>query len=373
MSTNIQHNTTQNQIIGNKFYIDSSKFLFDSDLLKYVNIPENYLLIDADNGDVLEEIKKKGLKIQYRDSHFYIANYTKVLRGQKYNKFVIMASAKCSDSYFNGITNKTITDILNYLKSIGRIDFDDIDKVINNIYLKDTDVTQNYVFPNDMDDEITDNFKRIKKTSILPDKIRLFNSAKNQGIQFGNRGLKEFFKIYNKSLEIQRDKAELINIVTPEQWRVLFENIVYRYELTLRNAKDFEKFGISNKFVDLLNILEYDQEKIRSVKKEYYDNYMNGYIPKQKRNYGELSPTEMMIFNGLIEMHTTHKDWDILNLESWFLRIFEGNSQVERNRRNKAKKVFYKLADVLYSDTSELKKKMEKRQEIDRQVMSMFF
>jgi len=356
-----------------KYYIDSSKFLLDSDLLKKINIPEDYYLVDADTGDVLRHFKKKSLEvfIPERKCSVYIAHYTKVLRGKHYNKFMLLASAKCAKEYFKGITKDTLVYILKYLRNQKHyILFDDaqINTIVDNVYLKDTDITQNYIYSSDDTKEFINNFKNIRASAVLKDKIKIFNTSKNQGIQFGTRGDRYFFKVYNKSLEIDSELDFMPNVSLKDR-EVLWGNTVWRFELTLRNSKDYERFGISNKFVDLLELVKAQegQDKITEIKREYFNYYIGNYMPKQIQKREELSPTHKGMLHCLIKVRDVY-NFNVYQLETWFLSAYD-----DKGQRYRMKKLFYKLMDILYlEDESPLVKELKNKDKVYSQVMSIF-
>lgn len=348
--TNIQIENAKKQINQNLLYIDSAKFIVDSSVFNAINLPTDFILIDKNTGEVLDNFKRKGLRITYNGFHYYVANYTKTLRGITYNKFVLLLSAKVSKNYLKGIQISDLTAILEHLRELGYIDFKNgkLDEIINEFRLQDTDITYNKVITREEFSEVMKQFKALKRNASNK-KVNVFNKPNNKGIQFGNRGDKYFFKIYNKSLEIQNEINEL---KIAKRQRDVFKNYeVVRFEMTIRSKKDYDSFGIENRFVSMLKMLKKEPVKIYDLIRIYYDKMIGVYKPKKERSKDDLVPTEIVYLSLLSELK--EKGYDVYEMSVVFLSGFTG----DKKNTFRMKEKFYKIMDVLFNNENEISEK----------------
>jgi hypothetical protein len=250
----------------NKYFPDSAKFYIDPFILDRINIPEEFILIDSDTGNILDEFKKNSISIPYKNHKIYLAKEIKIIPGRKpYEKVMFYFPAKISpETYFYGITKEMIFEVLNYLKSLYYIDFEDINKVFQNIEVKDCDIK------NDRQFQWSDKEKLINYNKSLKDRFngddsqfKIFNSKKDGlGIQTYSRNYttlsKPFLKFYNKSDEAisSKNKETLFNLLPLEVQKILTDYLVYRYEFTIKTSDFFKHFNISNKISDILLITQ---------------------------------------------------------------------------------------------------------------------
>lgn len=335
---------------SNSFYIDSAKFVVDATVFSSVSIPNEFLKVVKDTGEVLEDFKENSLKLSFNGHNYRIGHYRKILRGVVYDKFVIMMSSKVAKRYFKGIQYEDIKNVLIHTKKLGYIDFKDVDKIIREIRLKDVDITFNKVILKEDMEPVIEQFKTLQRSSNRKHLITVFNKPQNKGFQFNNRHKKNFFKIYNKSLEIQNDINEID--LTDIERSILNEYEVMRFEFTVRNKNDFDIFNIDNKFVNLLDELK-NKKRISSIVKSYYEYMMGKYKPSQKRSSDDLTPTELSYLSLLSELKNIGRD--VYQMSAVFLSPFDRLKDKKVKYRMKQK--FYKIMDVLYSNKENISEK----------------
>lgn len=369
----IQNYLEGKQIIVEQFYIDSAKFLIDSDLFSSINIPNKIIEIDAETGEQLREFKRKSLQVDYKGFIVYVSNYTKILRGKHYDKFMLLFSAKVSNRYLAGIRKDDFVEVMECLKNRGLISYDNIDNLLDNIYTKDTDIAYNILVPKSHSEDIIEQWKLIRANSDKKDSIKIGKAKDNQMIQFGKRGDKYFFKIYNKTLEITKELDEFMLLPLTDDERALFINseyYMYRIEITIRNKADFKSLNTSSKLLDLWQLLDNNNDAIKDIVKKYFDVMTGTYTPKI-RDIGKLSPTDKVILAFLVKYKSEGKTpIELMNLA---LSLFESNSNLERKTKSRAKKKVQTLIDYMYLNEEDLKEQQSKNAEAYSYIEKMFF
>jgi len=292
-------NTGNPLFFPNKYFIDSAKFYIDSDLFQKVNLPSNFTLIDSDTGEQLDEFKRNSLLIPYKNHKIYIANIKKQLKQGFIDKVLIYFPAKISDNYFFGISKDLMIEVLEFLKSSGRLVFGDSEEIYNQIYVKDLDVKLDFIYSQSRKEEI-ERFNKILKDCFLHDDkdCHVFNSQKQGfGISTYKRDTgtikKPFLKFYDKSLEMISKNKEYFHTLSPELQSLIQHNFIYRYEFTLKDRRYFDKFNISNRLVDLH---ELPQDKWKEIGKYFIEANFYPQI-KTPKNLKALTPTELIISN----------------------------------------------------------------------------
>lgn len=285
----------------NNYHIDSAKFYIDNHILDMVNIPEEFTLIDSNTGKVLDEFKKNSINIPYKNHKIYLAKEIKIIPGRKpYEKVMFYFPAKISpENYFYGITKEMIFEVLNYIKSLGYIDFENINMIFDSIEVKDLDIKIDYCFEWSYYETL------VKYNKILQERFngeasqfKIFNSKKDGlGIMAYNRNYttisKPFLKFYNKSVEILsgKNKESLFDLMPLEIQKICRENLIYRYEFTIKTLDFFRHFKISNKIIDVLRI---EQSVWREIGKYYLDTNFQQKI-KAPLDRSKLTPQEKII------------------------------------------------------------------------------
>lgn len=285
----------------NKYHIDSAKFYIDTHILDKVSIPENFVLIDSNTGNLIDEFKKHSINIPYKNHKIYLSKEIKVIPNRNtYEKVMFYFPAKISpENYFYGITKEMVYEVLNYIKSLGYIDFKNINLIFDNIEVKDLDIKIDYCFEWSYYETL------VKYNKVLQERFngeasqfKIFNSKKDGlGIMTYNRNyttiVKPFLKFYNKSAEIitGKNKDSLFDLIPFEIQQICKEKLIYRYEFTIKTLDFFKKFCISNRISEVIQI---EQSKWREIGKYYLDINFQPKI-KAPLDRSKLTPQEKII------------------------------------------------------------------------------
>jgi len=326
----------------NKYFIDSAKFYIDFDLLKEINIPKEFLLVDAKKGIVIEEFKKSCLNLPYKDHKIYLATEVKelpifdnnTLEAKMYKKVMFYFPAKINPlGYFFGITKEMVIEVLTYIKSLGYIDFENIEDIYDQIELKDLDIKK------DMQFNWTDKEKIVKYNNILSDRFNGYppdfksfnNKANGLGIQTYNRNnstiKKPFLKFYSKSDEIlKKENENLFNSMPLELQTICNQYLIYRYEFTIKKMNFFNHFSISNKLKD---VLEISQDKWKEIGKYYLITNFQIEI-KQPLDVSKLKPIEIIMCLMIYDLIQVGRS--IKQIELMFLNNLQNRPQKKRNK-----------------------------------------
>lgn len=356
----------------NKYFIDSAKFYIDFDLLKEINIPKEFLLVDAKNGTIIEEFKKSCLNLPYKDHKIYLATEVKtlpvfdnnILAPKIYRKVMFYFPAKINPSgYFFGITKEMVIEVLIYIKSLGYINFDNVEDIYNQIELKDLDIKKDIQF-NLSDKEKIIEYNRLlsERFNGYPSEFKMFNNQANGiGIQAYERNSatfkKPFLKFYSKSHEIQKEENNILfHSMFLEVQEICIKYLIYRYEFTIKKMHYFQNFGISNKLKD---ILEISQDKWKEIGKYYLITNFQTEI-KPPLDVSKLKPYEkiycIMIYD-LIQLGRSIKEIELMFI-----------SETNRTQRLRNKKLFnrcYYFATVPNEQTKELLQKYNSIKALD--------
>lgn len=356
----------------NKYFIDSAKFYIDFDLLKEINIPEEFLLVDAEKGIVIEEFKKSCLNLPYKDHKIYLATEVKklpvfdnnTLAPKIYKKVMFYFPAKINPlGYFFGITKEMVIEVLTYIKSLGYIDFENIEDIYNQIELKDLDIKKDIQF-NWSDKENIIEYNRLlsERFNGYPSEFKIFNNQANGiGIQAYERNnatfKKPFLKFYSKTHEILKfANKDLFNSIPKEVQQICKDYLIYRYEFTIKKMHYFKNFGISNKLKD---VLEISQDKWKEIGKYYLITNFQTEI-KTPLDVSKLKPYEkiycIMIYD-LIQLGRSIKEIELMFI-----------SETNRTQRLRNRKLFnrcYYFASVPNEQTRELLEKYNSIKALD--------
>ena len=284
----------KNQIPYQKYCIDSFRLSIDTACLTKIDIPENFILVSEDTGEEIEHFKKKSLQIAYKNSHIYISKFNRILRNQRFEKLIILFSAKSSDiAYFNGITKQTCIDVLNFLKDSKYIDFTDVSDVYKNLYCTDTDIKIDFKLKNTDKDKIHEYNKELKERfQFEKNEIKSYDNAQQLGLQCFHRDRstigKPFAKWYNKSLELPTKYNDFFQTLPDEIRNEVIRNFIYRFEFTIKNKQNFAKFGLSNRLEDVLEILQPKWSEVsKSILNTLFQVKIKRFKDKSKLDYKE--------------------------------------------------------------------------------------
>lgn len=291
---NIQQKN-ENLIPYGKYFIDSGKFLIDSKFFTQVKIPTNFTLIDSDTGEALNDFKRSSLEIPYKGHKIYVASVKKHLKQGYIDKVLIYFPAKIAgNDYFYGIQKYHVIDILEYLKNKGYLMFDSSNEIYKQIYVRDLDIKMDLKFSRDKKDELSEYNKELRRRFNGSDEnFHIFNSEKQGfGISTYERTratvAKPFLKFYDKTKElITKQQDFYISLPDPLRTEIQF-NLIYRFEITLKDKDFFNKFAISNRLEDIHENL---QEKWKEIGM-YFLNTNFQMIIRKPKDTSELKPIE---------------------------------------------------------------------------------
>ena len=338
----------------NSYFIDSGKFYIDSYLLKKINIPNQFLIVDKKTGNVLDDFKKHSLNIPYKKHKIYLALERKVLPHKTYEKVMFYFPAKINpEAYFYGITKEMVLEVLSHIQSLGYIDFYDIESLYESIELKDLDIKVDYKFNWTEKQNISKyNHCLSQRFNGQSSQFKSFNNKSNGlGIQTYERNSttlkKPFMKFYSKSDEILKEEnSNLFFSMSLEIQKQCKDYLIYRYEYTIKTMPFFNHFGISNKLKD---ILELSQSKLKEIGRHYLiTNFLINI--KAPKDMSKLTPVEkiltMMIYS-LIQQGKKASEIELL-----WLQDVKGKTQRLRNKRLFER--CYQFATVPNEETKEL-------------------
>ncbi len=344
------------------YHIDSGRFYIDKDKLKSVTLPEHQTLIESDTGNIIDEFKKTSIAIPYKDHKITISNMIKVLpNGNTIEKVLIYLSAKVCKNYFQGITKQDYFDVLDYLKSIGYIDFDSAYQVFRNTYCpKDIDFCMDMRFSKEERIEIRewnihlkdDLFNGTNQEDCVVFPKKGSSSSRNGfGIQTYERDFsspsKPFIKFYDKSLEIKLEKNKLLlDSLHPAIRNEINDCFIYRYEITFKDSKFFEKYGLSNRFEDLLAVPQIKWNEIGNAFMK-----MNFEPILRPRDYSKLGPIEKIL--ALYFEENLQEGKSLNDIKAKYVR--QEDTKQERLRMKKLfEKVHYKVTNQRNDESSQL-------------------
>jgi hypothetical protein len=338
------------------YYIDSFKLSIDANLLTSINIPENYILTDADTGAVLQEFKKNSLQLIYKNTSLWIGISRKQLNGMTYDKLMILFSSKVADNrYFYGIQKQNIIDVLMFLKDAGYINFTDISFIFKNLFTKDVDIKIDFRFNKEERERILEYNKILyDRFQFEKNECHLYKAIDNLGIQAFNRGrstmAKPFVKFYDKLAELKKQNMPFYLTLPKEIQQELNTSFVYRLEYTMKDKKFFTKFGLSNRLED---VLEVRQSKWQEVGQTLL-NTLFQYKAKKIRDNMKLNYIEKILSIQLFE------DIQKRNISVHEARIKYVDIQPTKQQKYKAGLLFDKIyTSMTTNDAKETRNKYE--------------
>lgn len=285
-----------------KYCVDSAKFYIDFKFFSEIAIPSDFILMDSETGSVLDNFKKNSLTIQYKNHKIYLAHIIKSIpykNGERlvFNKVMFYFPAKINpEKYFFGITEEMVKEVLLYIKGLGYINFDDINRIYTYVEVNDLDIKVDYKFSWFEKQKIVNYNKSLQdRFNGHTSELKVFNNNKyGIGIQTYNRNnttlAKPFTKFYSKSHEIENKPEKLFDLMPKEIQDIIKNNFIYRYEFTIKTMDFFRHFGIKNYFSD---ILEVSQDKWKEIAKYYFDKNYNKEIKISIDNVREITETEL--------------------------------------------------------------------------------
>lgn len=346
---NIKKVIEKTNIPYGKYCVDSFKLLIDSSCFTKINIPKDYLLIDKETGDVLREFKANSLLLEYNGNNVYLGVFRKVLRGRNIDKVFIYFTSKIANNYFNGITKETVLKVLEFLREIGRLEFSDTLNIYNALYVKDLDIKIDHVIKRKHITQIEDWQTRLKNYFAGEASLcMIYNSQeKGLGLQCNHRDrstiTKPYMKFYHKSRELRGKSSEFFKTLPKEIQAEVIDNFIYRYEFTLKDKKYCEKFNISNRLADTLEVA---QEKWKEVG-QYFFNVNFGLVPKRIIDVGKMTTTDHILaimFKRLLDKGET-----LQTIQSMFMQTNDSKNC----NGHRVKKRFDKISSAIFGEHKE--------------------
>lgn len=349
-----------------EYLVDSGKFLIDKDLFTSVHIPENYTLIDAETGEKIEDFKKKSLSIPFKNHKIYVSNLLKQEGRHQNDKILIFFPAKICDNYLSGIRKNDVISVLEFLKTKGYLIFSDAEKIYNEICCNDLDIKRDILYPKSSRPEIKEYWEKSWKHRFTgpDDQFALFDSnARGLGVQCYKRETstptKAFFKFYDKTKEIQKDK-EFFKTIQQEIQNIIQDNFLLRYEFTLKNKKHFDRHEISNKLKD---VLEIPQETWKKIGREILHSAFETKKNQKKFDIDKLRYPDRLLSLFIMTMY--QKDNRTKGaIQSLFISI--AKDKVEKCRAKKQFDRLWSITTTPQKFTSEMYSIMEKIEKWDR-------
>jgi len=314
-----------------KYFIDSGKFYIDASVFSAVKVPRNFTLVDSDTGEAISNFKKNSLEIPYKDHKVYIALVKKQLKQITIDKVLIYFAAKVAGKdYFSGIQKHHFIEVLEHIRSIGYLEFKNAAEIYDQVFVKDLDIKMDFCFDNQAKDEIRKYNHRLKELfQGSPDQFHLFDSLKQGfGVSTHERDrasiTRPFIKFYDKRQEMIDKNRELYDSFPDHLRDEIRDNLIYRYEFTLRDRTFFKKFEISNRLVDLHLI---NQDEWREIGRALMNMNFQVRVRKPK-DMSALRPVEKLIclwFKEDLERGLT-----ALQIRDKFVTIQKGKMQRSR-------------------------------------------
>ncbi len=321
------------------YSIDSARFEIDSHLFKSISFPSNFIVIDSDTGVEIDTYSKNLVPITFNGNKFN----TGIIRKELPNKTTIekvaiyVSSKVCGKNYFNGLGIDDLKSIINHLSILNYIEFDNIDIILNNIYLKDLDMKMDMSFHRDKINFVKDWIRWIRK-ELFNNDLHFCNVFDNKRVGFGlstytrptATPVHPFTKFYDKSIEILSTKNSLLYSILSDSIKEQLNRLfVLRFEFTLKNKKDFDKHFLSNKLID---ILEVNQDTWKIVGERIMKLNFEPVIRKTPE-VGILSPIEKVMVLQMHELYNKGIGIGINGIKGMFVR--HEQSRMERSRMNK--------------------------------------
>ena len=351
------------QIPYGRYCIDSFKLSIDVDKLDSVDIPENFILVSEDTGEEISHFKKNSIHLDYKNSSIYIGLFRRILKGIHYDKLMILFSSKVAgEYYFDGILKHHIIDVLEYIKTNGYIKYTNVSTIFKNLYTSDCDMKCDFKFNKSERENIAEYNKELSaRFQFEKNELHKYDNQKMLGIQTFNRDrstlAKPFLKFYDKTKEILNKHPEFFATL-PESIRdEVINNFIYRFEYTMKNKKFFDKFGLSNRIED---VLEVSNDKWREIGKTFLQTLFQ-YKVKRVYDKSKFNYIESILALAMQENIHKHK-YSVEHLRRMYTAV-----QDNRKTKYKASILFDRIyQNVIDNKAVELSNKYESIQALDK-------
>jgi hypothetical protein len=255
------------------------------------------------------------------------------------DKILIYFSSKIAGAdYFGGITKPIVTDVLEHLKNIGYLEFDNTYEIFKQIYVKDWDVKFDMkLCHKDKEDLIRYNKELKDRFQGSPDHFHSYDSEKKGfNITTYKREIatlaKPFLKFYDKSRELTTKSNDFFNTLPVEIQQEVVENLIYRYEFTLKDKTYFSKFGLSNRLED---VLEITQEKWKEIGRYFLNTNFQVKVRKPI-DTSKLKPIELLLCLHFIENFESGQSVD--QIRNKYISV-----HTNKTTRNRMKNLFDRI------------------------------
>ena len=394
-----------------KLKIDSLRIVIDISLIKNYDIPNTYII--NSNGEIIKEFKKLSgvLNFTNKDNHKYKLYY--LLHRYRLNKnypeqikFIILLSSKINAKKYleDGLTYENILFVFEELNRLNILELKSYTKkTFAEIDIKDLDIcfdvsmTQNEVLPLL---KRYDNAIKQGKSKKLAKGSQLTNRKNSQMLQVNRREqstfANPFFKIYNKTKEFEfktHKGSETIysiygqyfnsfhkitthelkpsfnkNLNDPEleveliyfdpDTKIQYDNsdhVFLRYEYTIRNYIDFEKYKLQHK---LFYIFHLKQNKLIQtyntiVDQIFYLDKIDTIVEDKKiiiaDMYETLNPNDVILCEILTDLIYARKKAKLPKLNDYDIERYVKNL-LYPNAKTRQRKKLYQLVFSINSE-----------------------
>ena len=329
-----------------KVKIDSLKLRVPKHRCKILSptFAQEYQKIVCDTGEIDPEISLDKHKVHLLNGiTTRVAVFHQLSGGMSEEQIIIQVNAKqLGAKYFEGITDKNVKDIYNYIMALNIIECNYLDFL--DAFVSDIDFCIDLlVEPKAMQEGNIYLYNHVKP-NLYKYVSKPFNRKDNTGMQFNNRAKatpgKPFVKIYHKGIELEHHSSEFAQSYLKN---FDFANIG-RIEYTLKNARHKKKLKL--KFKTMKELLEMLRENEIENKINVFDG-VHAYIDKPaiNRNVATLSPTDRILLYFIDRYVENGADKEaIINA----LEIFHWKDEAQQKSRMKKKllKLINEVSDV---------------------------
>lgn len=329
------------QIPFGKYFNDSGKYYIDASCFTSVNIPHNIIEIDADTGEQIRDFKRNSLAVPYKDTTVYISTVKKQLKQINIDKVLILFSSKIAgENYFAGIQKYHFIEILEYLKTKGYLNFDNVNDIYKAIFVKDYDIKMDMKLTAQDRIDIKEKYNPQLKQRFqgIAEHFHLFDDTQKKGLGFSTYERdtatfsKPFIKFYDKRIELLTQHQDFFKTLSSELQTEIKDNFIYRFEFTLKDKSFFTKFAINNRLEDIHEIPQY---KWQEVGRRFLNTNFQVKINKPK-DTSDLRPIEKVLCLQFLE--DRKNGFDIAQIQNKYIA-----PQKEKTARKRMKQLFERI------------------------------
>lgn len=242
----------------NEWKVDSLKIRIPIENVSIIDggLNEVVMRVSQRTGEILDEKMETSTRSDVDGVRTAFSITREYSNGKRLETFLtILVNAKMlGGRYFEGITEKTIESVYQYIIDLRRVSFSFSDFV--KAECVDIDVRMDFECE---DLAIESVFKRLQENYIHRNKIDtgiLLHRTRNRitGIQFNKRNTTSFLtspfvKIYNKKADSDSDKHHLFF----SHYGISVPSNIWRTEYTIKNKKHLRHLGMGNKLIEVVS------------------------------------------------------------------------------------------------------------------------